>query len=46
MRLKSYRILNTTLGIKTLKKGNKQLKVVGALCNMRDLLIKDEENNE
>ena len=40
MRLKSYRILNTTLGIKTLKKGNQTLQVIGVLCNLRQPLIK------
>ena len=40
MRLKSYRISNTTLGIKTLKKGNQTLQVIGVLCNLRQPLIK------
>jgi hypothetical protein len=47
MRVKSYRLLNTKQNIKSLKKANKTLKVIAALCNMRDSLIKEgEEEND
>lgn len=44
MRLKSYRILNTTLCIKSLQTPNKVVNVIAALCNNRDPLIKDDDN--
>ena len=40
-RMKSYRILNSIITIKSVKKMNKVVKVVGALCNLRPQLIKD-----
>jgi hypothetical protein len=42
MRVKSYRLLNIKYGIKSLNKANQSLRVVSALCNMRDCLIKDD----
>ena len=46
MRMKSYRILNTKMSKKSLKKANKTVAVVAALCNLRDQFIKDEMDNE
>jgi hypothetical protein len=42
MRMKSYRLLNTKYSIKTLRNANKSVRVVATLCNMRDMLIKDD----
>lgn len=42
MRMKSYRILNTKMTIKTLRNADKKIRVVSALCNMRGALIKEE----
>ena len=39
-RMKSYRLLNTTLHIRSLKKLDKIVRVVGCLCNLRGPLIK------
>lgn len=44
MRIKSYRLLNTKLGIKSLKNANRTLCVISALCNMKNALIKDKDN--
>lgn len=40
-RMKTYRILNSTVSIKSVKKMNKIVKVVGALCNLRPQLIRE-----
>lgn len=40
LRMKSYRIFNTKMTIKSLKTSNKTASVIAALCNMRDSLIK------
>jgi len=42
-RVKSYRILNTSLHIKSLKKLDKELRVVSGLCNLHDSLIRKNE---
>ena len=40
-RMKSYRILNSIITIKSVKKMNTVVRVAGALCNLRPQLIKD-----
>ncbi|XP_052784430.1 uncharacterized protein LOC128220189 [Mya arenaria] len=42
MRMKSFRLLNTKYSIKTLHNADKTVRVVAALCNMRDSLIRDD----
>ena len=42
MRLKSYKILNTTVNIKSVAKMDKKMRVIAALCNLQGALIKDE----
>lgn len=46
MRMKSYRILNTKMSNKSLRKANKTLCTVAAICNLRDQLIKDDSDSE
>ncbi|XP_052225020.1 uncharacterized protein LOC127840648 [Dreissena polymorpha] len=48
MRMKSYRLLNTTLQIKSLKSHNldKVFRVVACLCNMHDSLIRQPDDCE
>ena len=43
--MKSYRILNSTISIKSVKKINKIVIVIDALCNWRPQLITDKLNN-
>lgn len=44
-RMKSYRILSTTVNIKSLKQFDKEVRVVSYLCNMQDSLIKETEQD-
>ena len=41
-RLKCYRILNTTLNIKSVTKIDKKMRVIAALCNLQGCLIKED----
>ncbi|KAH3725658.1 hypothetical protein DPMN_051507 [Dreissena polymorpha] len=42
MRLKSFKILNSKMSNKAFKKGNKTILVISALCNLRDQLIRED----
>ena len=43
-RMKSFRLPNTKLVIKSLNSANRTLCVIAALCNIKDALIKDKDN--
>lgn len=46
MRMKSYRILNAKMSNKSLRRANKTLCTVAGLCNLRDQLIKEDNESD
>jgi len=46
MRMKSFRLINMKMSITSLNKANRILNVIGALCNMRDSLIRDDFDDD